>query len=103
MVYNNRQERKRPEWRVIERRVRGDAGIIVSELPLPVPRYSFKVGTAKVNPETKELFVTSYLTLFNTQDACDLLDEMTDKYVRQREDIKDELEETRRRWEMEED
>lgn len=97
----HKSKKKRPEWKIIDRVVRGDAGVIVSELPLPVPRYSFKVGTAKIDPDTEEMYVTPYLSVFNSGDAQDLLSEVTDKYTRIREDIKDDMDEKRRRWEKE--
>lgn len=93
---------KRPEWRIVERRVNGDAGVIVSELPLPVPRYSFRVGTAKFDDEKQEMYVTPYLTVFNVDDACDLLREVSDKYIEKREKMKDELDAQRAHWETKE-
>ena len=90
---------KRPEWSIVERRVNGDAGVIVSELPLPVPRYSFRVGTAKFDDEKKEMYVTPYLTVFNVDDACALLREVSDKYIEKREALKDALDAQRASWE----
>lgn len=96
---NRKYTTKRPEWRIVERKTRGDAGVIVSELPLPVPRYSFRVGTAKYDEEIGEMYVTPYLTVFNAGDAYELLAEISEKYIIKREEFKDELDAARERWE----
>lgn len=93
--YTNR--RKRQEWRVIETQVKENAGVEVSMLPLPVPRFSFRVGTAHYpQEEGGEIKVSSRLTNFNVQDAIDLLEEVSAKYIQIREDAIDEIEERKR-------
>jgi len=92
------KDKHRPEWRIVDRRIRGDAGLVVSELPLPVPRYSFKVGTAKFDDRTGEMYLTPYLTVFNAGDACTLLQEVSDEYTRKREAVKEEIDALREQW-----
>lgn len=96
----NKTKGKKPQWRIVERRARGDAGVVVSELPLPVPRYSFRVGTAKFDRDKGELYVTPFLSVFNVDDAISLLRELSEVYIEKREAVKDELDAERERWEL---
>lgn len=88
---NHRKER--PRWFVKETRVRGNAAVLVSELPLKVPRYSFKIGNVEVDEETDDIRVGSRLSIFNGEDAVELLREVVREYVDKREARIDELEE----------
>lgn len=86
-------KRERAQWRVVETRIKGNAAVTVSELPLKVPRYSFKVGTAQIDEDNDEIRVGSRLTTFNVEDAVILLEELGKKYVDKREARIEELEE----------
>lgn len=115
MSYNNDNRRRRthfsnrntvdrdapvkegPQWRPIDTRVRGQAAVQVSELPLPVPRYSFRVGTAHLSED--EVQIKSHLTVFNYEDAAQLLLEVGRKYKALREEDIEEREELRHKWE----
>lgn len=86
-----------PEWRIIATRVKGQAAVQVSELPLPVPRYSFRVGTANFTED--EVHVKQHLTVFNYREAADLLLEVGQKYEERRKEDIEEREELRNKWE----
>jgi len=86
-----------PEWRIIATRVKGQAAVQVSELPLPVPRYSFRVGTANFTEE--EVHVKQHLTVFNYRDAAELLLEVGQRYEERRKEDIEEREELRNKWE----
>lgn len=75
----------KPEWTACETRVRNTAVVQVTALPLRVPRYSFKVGTAQYDEQTQTPKIGPYLTVYNVQDAAILLKELGDKYVALRE------------------
>jgi len=94
----NRNDKPRPKWQIIDTVVKGDAAIEISELPLNVPRYSFRIGTAYF-PENEEdaVKVGPRLTIFNVQDAVELLSEAATKYLDIREDRINELEDRKQR------
>lgn len=86
-----------PEWRIVATRVKGQAAVQVSELPLPVPRYSFRVGTANFTED--EVHVKQHLTVFNYREAAELLLEVGQKYEERRKEDIEEREELRNKWE----
>jgi hypothetical protein len=94
-------KRERAQWRVIDTRVKENAAVQVSELPLKVPRYSFRAGTAQFDKDTNEVRIGSRLTVFNVLEAADLLREVGEKYVQLREDKIEEYEDAKRRWQQE--
>lgn len=93
-----RNDKPRPRWQIIDTVVKGDAAIEISELPLNVPRYSFRVGTAYF-PEHEDdpVKVGPRLTIFNVQDAVELLSEVATKYWDLREARINELEDRKQR------
>jgi hypothetical protein len=91
--------RQRVAWRIIETRVKGTAAVQVSELPLKVPRYSFRVGSAQIDEQGGgDMRIGPRLTIFNVQDATELLEELSKKYVDLRESKIEELEKTKEKW-----
>ena len=62
---NDRADRDRKvQWRVLDTYVRGNAAIQVSELPLKVPRFSFRVGTPQYDETTGQVRISPNLTVF---------------------------------------
>jgi hypothetical protein len=94
--YNGKRERA--QWSVIETRVHDNAAVQVSELPLKIPRYSFKVGTAQLDEDTGEMRIGNRLTVFNVIDAAELLMELGQKYVDKREHRIEEIESKKAHW-----
>lgn len=92
-------EYERPRWRIIDTVVRGEnAAVEVSILELEVPRFSFRVGTAHFPQfEGDPIKVSPRLTIFNVQDAAELLTELASKYLKIREDKIEELEDRKDR------
>jgi hypothetical protein len=88
------QNHERPRWRILDTVVRGEnAAVEVSILELEVPRYSFRVGTAHFPKyDGDPITVSPRLTIFNVQDAADLLADLASKYLKLREDKIDEVE-----------
>ena len=84
----------RPKWRILTTEFKGEnAAVEVSILELEIPRYSFRVGTAHFpRVEGDAITVTPRLTVFNVQDALQLLTEVSAKYLELREQKIDELE-----------
>lgn len=63
-------------YEFLERRVRGQACVDIFMLPLPVPRYSFKIGSARVTYDgsgEQQVSVIPYLSAFSYSDAAQLL------------------------------
>lgn len=89
---------RRAQWRVIETRVKGTAAVQVSELPLRVPRYSFRVGSAQHDDKSGEMRIGPRLTVFNVQEATELLAELGKIYVDLRESKIEELEKKKEAW-----
>ena len=96
-------KRARAEWKVIETQVRDNAAVQVSELPLKIPRYSFKVGTAQFDEETGDMRISNRLSVFNVIDAAELLATLGRKYVDMREDRIEEIEAKKARWREQQD
>lgn len=93
--YNRKQ---RQEWEIVEVAVRENAGVEISMLPLQVPRFSFRVGTAHYpEHEGDSIKISSRLTIFNISDAVDLLADMEVKYTKIREDKIEEMEDRKKR------
>ena len=90
--------RERPQWLVVETKVKDNVAVQVSELPLRVPRYSFKLGTAQFNEDTGEMQIGSRLTVFNVVAAAELLTEIGKKYVDKRADRINEIEAKKAAW-----
>jgi len=91
-------KRERAQWRVIETKIKDNAAVQVSELPLKVPRYSFRVGTAQLDEDTGEMRIGNRLTVFNVEDAAELLTDLGKKYVDMREQRINEIEAKKAKW-----
>jgi hypothetical protein len=89
---NNNSRRPNNRWEVVELIVRDQAAVEVSMLPLPIPRFTFRVGTAHFDPDTKMTRVGPRLTTFNAEDGAELLTEVYKKYNLIREEKIQELE-----------
>lgn len=92
---------KRPKsakWQVVEKALRGNAGVVVSKLDLPVPRFSFQVGTIRMNDEGDDFTVGPRLTVFNAVEAAELLRELGEKYTDIREAKIDDIEKKKEAW-----
>ena len=79
------------KYQFMERGVRGQAYVDILVLPLPVPRYSFKVGSARITyTETGERQIDTipYVNAFSYRDAAELLKEIGDEFERVRESVK---------------
>jgi hypothetical protein len=85
------------QWRPIERKLKGNVVVEVTELPLPVPKYSFKIGTAKIDDNGQIIDIQPFLSIYNVHDAADLLRSVGDKYLERRETRQDEMD-TRQRF-----
>lgn len=72
-------------WRAVEKRVRNGVVVEVNELPLPVPKYSFVVSTAKTDEGGQIITTNRHVPLHLVDDALDLLRDMQDKYAAIRE------------------
>lgn len=80
------------KYQFLERRVRGQACVDIFVLPLPVPRYSFKLGSARViygDDEQGEVDIIPYLNSFSYKDAADLLTEVGAEFDRLRDEAKE--------------
>jgi len=78
-------------YEFLERRVRGQACVDVFVLPLPVPRYSFKIGAARVSyGKNGEKWVTviPFISLLSFADAAELLAEVGREFEGRRETAK---------------
>ena len=74
---------KNLKYQFMERRVRGQAYVDIHVLPLPVPRYSYKVGSARITyTETGERQIDTipYVNAFSYRDASELLKEIGDEF-----------------------
>lgn len=89
---NDKGRKTNHRWRVIEVRVRDQVAVEISELPLPIPRYTFRLGTAHFDPETKTTKVGTRLTTFNAEDGAELLMEVYKEYNQLREEKINQLE-----------
>jgi len=89
-------KKKGIKWRVIETREVEGAAVQVCELPLRIPRYSFKVGTASL--EGGSMRVGNRLTVFNAEAAALLLAELGEKYRLKRESVISEIEDAKKKW-----
>lgn len=78
-------------WRPVEKRLQGNVVVEVNELPLPVPKYSFKIGTAKVDDNGQIIDIQPFLNVYNVHDAADLLRAVGDKYIAVRDEKEDEM------------
>jgi len=72
-------------WEVVEIILKGTAGVIISKLDLDIPRFSFRVGTAKFLEEGEPPHIIPWLNVHNVLDAAELLAEAEDKYVKIRQ------------------
>ena len=88
--------RSRVKWRVIDIRVKGNAAVEVSELGLTIPRYTFKLGTAKVDKITGLVSVGGRLSTFNWPEAMMLLTEVGNEYTLKRKEAIAEVEALKR-------
>lgn len=97
--YRRQENYERPRWRIHDTVVKGEnAAVEVSILPLEVPRFSFRVGTAHFPQyEGDSIKVSPRLTIFNVQDAAELLTELAAKYTKIREEKIEELEDRKDR------
>jgi len=88
----------KPQWRIIDTHVRGNAAVQISELPLKVPRYSFRVGTPQYDEATGQVRISPNLTVFNVMEAATLLAELGEKYVAMREEKIEHFEQLKEKW-----
>lgn len=100
MGNNYSGKNNRVKWRIIETRVQDNAAVQVSELPLKIPRYSFKVGTAQLDEETGDMRIGPRLTSFNFEDAIELLQLLGQKYQDKREQRIEEVEAKKAEWQQ---
>ena len=89
-------KRKKAKWRVVETKEQDGAAVQVSELPLRIPRYSFRVGSS--NFEDGALRIGNHLTSFNAESGALLLAELGEKYRLKREAKKKEVEDAKQAW-----
>lgn len=89
-------KRKKAKWRVVETKEQDGAAVQVSELPLRIPRYSFRVGSS--NFEDGALRIGTHLTSFNAESGALLLAELGEKYRLKREAKKQEIESAKQEW-----
>lgn len=78
-------------YEFLERRVRGQAFVDIFVLPLPVPRYSFKVGSARVVHDgdgVQQVMVIPFLSKFSYEDAAQLLLSVGDEFEKRRDSAK---------------
>ncbi len=100
---NYRGTRPRPQntqvklsWRPVERRLGANNAVVeVNELPLPIPRYSFKIGTAKLDDNGQIIDIQPFLNPHNVIDAADLLRMVGEKYIEIREGQEDDADRRR--------
>ena len=85
-------------WKILETKVRGTAAVQISVLPLRVPRYSFRVGSAQFDEGSSEVRLGPFVTIFNFEDAADLLKELGRKYSDIRETRIEEVEAIKEQW-----
>jgi hypothetical protein len=90
-------------WKILETKVKGTAAVQVSVLPLRVPRYSFRVGTAQFDEAAGSVRLGAFVTTFNYEDAVELLKDLGKKYTALREAKIDEVEDLKERWQKEND
>ena len=99
-MYSNNNSSRKPRfnpgvtkipWRPVEKKLKGNVVVEVNELPLPVPKYSFKVGTAKIDDNGQIIDILPFLSVYNIHDAADLLRDIGDKYIAVREAKQDEM------------
>jgi len=93
--FSNNAATKIP-WRPVEKRLRGSVVVEVNELPLPVPKYSFKLGTAREDENGQIIDIQPFLSVYNVHDAADLLREVGDKYLAIGEEKQDEIDKRQR-------
>jgi len=110
-MYSNSNSGRKPRfnpnatkipWRPIEKKLKGSVVVEVNELPLPVPKYSFKIGTAKIDDNGQIIDIQPFLNVYNVHDAADLLREIGEKYLSIRESKQDEMD-SRQRFTDEDD
>lgn len=78
-------------YEFLERRVRGQAFVDIFILPLPVPRYSFKIGSARVVRDAdgaQQVMVIPFLSKFSYVDAAQLLLDVGHEFEGRRDDAK---------------
>lgn len=79
------------KYKFLERKVRGQAYVDVHVLPLPVPRYSFKVGALRVTRDENGQDIVRegpWLNSFSFEDAASLLMEVGSEYEEKRDEAK---------------
>lgn len=98
---STRPQQPQSGWKILETKVKGTAAVQVSVLPLRVPRYSFKVGSAQFDEKSGEVRLSPFVTIFNYEDAADLLIALGKKYHDMRESKIDEVEALKEKWQQE--
>lgn len=88
-------------WKILETKVRGSAAVQISVLPLRVPRYSFRVGSAQFDDQSGDVRLGPFVTIFNYEDAAELLKELGKKYSDMRESRIEEVEAIKEQWQRE--
>lgn len=78
---------ERLKYEFLERRVREQAFVDIYVLRLPVPRYSFRVGSAKIaynGDGEKQVTPIPFLNMFSYKDASALLLEIGEEFAKKR-------------------
>ncbi len=101
--YSNNGQSQNAGWKIVETKVKGTAAVQISVLPLRVPRYSFRVGSAVFDEHTNEMRLGPFVNTFNYEDAIELLREYGKKYADMREARIDEVEALQEKWQKDHD
>lgn len=91
-------DKHKVQWKILRTEVRGNAAVQVSELPLKVPRFSFRVGTPQYDEVTGQVRISPNLTIFNVMEAAELLKELGEEYVSKREEKIEHFERLKEQW-----
>lgn len=78
-------------YEFLERRVRGQACVDIYKLPLPVPRYSFKLSSARITYDAdgrQHVSIIPFLGKFSYVDAAQLLLDVGREFEERREEAK---------------
>lgn len=79
--YRNTFSPTHKTWRAVEKRVKNGVVVEVNELPLPIPKYSFVVSSAKTDDGGQIININRHIPLHMMDEAIDLLHEMQEKYA----------------------
>jgi hypothetical protein len=70
-----------PTWRVVDQRVlhKAMAQVSVLEVPHGAPRYSIRVGTARIT-DAGDVLLSNHISIYDAEDAAALLSDFGEKY-----------------------